>query len=410
MQTMALPLHHAFPQTPTPPFQPLLVTSKIRHLNCQPPHFHKISAAAGFSEEPKSNSRANTTRRDQNIAQILVKRLARNLSDRHLLQAGERILVAVSGGQDSICLLWMLSQLQQRWEWKVGVVHCDHQWNPQSSAAQASHVAQVARGLGHDYYQSLPTMDAFGETRARAWRYGVLHRIALRHAYDVVITAHTASDRVETLLHNLFRGTGLQGLQSLTWTKEFGAQIPFHKPYKQVRLVRPLLDTTRTELRQLCETLQLPLWPDPSNFSLEINRNRIRHELLPYLRENFASGIDRNLARWAEILHGEESFLRSLTENIRSKAEKSMGHGVMKLDVSIVESLPLALQRRVLKQFIELHTGKSACFDTIERLRLAYGQTSYGNNSARVSLRGGFEVHLQEKTMLLLRKGVSNAQ
>jgi len=174
--------------------------------------------------------------------------------------------------------------------------------------------------------------------------------------------------------------------------------------------VRPLLDTTRTELRKLCETLQLPLWPDPSNFSLEINRNRIRHELLPYLRENFGSGIDRNLARWVEILHGEESFLHSLCENIRSKAEKSMDHGVMKLDVSIVESLPLALQRRVLKQFIESHTGKSACFDTIERLRLAYGQTSNGNKNVRVSMRGGFEVHLREKMMLLIKKGVPNPQ
>lgn len=318
--------------------------------------------------------------------------------------------MAVSGGQDSICLLWMLSQLQQSWEWKMAVVHCDHQWNPQSSAAQASHVAQVAREMGHDFYQSLPTMDAFGETRARAWRYGVFHRIALRHDYDVVITAHTASDRVETLLHNLFRGTGLQGMQSLTWTRELQVRIPSHKTYKKVRLVRPLLDTTRTELRKLCETLQLPLWPDPSNFSLEINRNRIRHELLPYLRENFASGIDRNLARWVEILHGEESFLHSLCENIRSKAEKSMDHSVMKLDVSIVESLPLALQRRVLKQFIESHTGKSACFDSIERLRLAYGQTNNGNKNVRVSMRGGFEVHLQEKMMLLMKKGVPNPQ
>ena len=79
--------------------------------------------------------------------------------------------------------------------------------------------------------------------------------------------------------------------------------------------------------------------------------------------------------------------MHSLSKNIRSKAEKSMGYGMMKLDVSIVKSLPLVLQRRVLKKFIELQTGKSACFDTIERLRLAaYGQTSYGNNTARVSL------------------------
>lgn len=180
MQTLGLPLHHAFLQTPTPPLSTLqiptpplsrlLFTPKILSSNPKPHPIHKISALAGFSRELKSNSRANSNIRDDDLAQILVKRLARNLSDRHLLQAGERILVAVSGGQDSICLLWMLSQLQQSWEWKLGVIHCDHQWNPQSSAAQASHVAQVAREMGHDFYQSLPTMDAFGETRARAWR------------------------------------------------------------------------------------------------------------------------------------------------------------------------------------------------------------------------------------------------
>lgn len=347
------------------------------------------------------------------------RRLSKTIREQNLFRPGEKILVAVSGGQDSVCLLRMLANLRDQWGWELGVVNCDHQWSS-SSHQQGSHVSQMAASLRVNYYQAVTTSPVPGESLARTWRYGVLQRIALRHGYNSIITAHTASDRVETLLYNLFRGSGLHGLQSLTWKRVLSPSLSLsHRTAfeptdvvssivtpdegtsklesSEIALVRPLLGFTRTELREYCDLLGLPLWPDPSNMSLEIDRNRIRHELLPYLRENFNDSVDKSLARCAEILHAEQQYLDNVCDSIRRKAETEDADGGRKLDIVILQSLPVALQRRVLKQFVENFTGRTLGFDHVERLRASYSlsadtpNVSYGVN---LSLPGNVTVRV----------------
>lgn len=361
-----------------------------------------------------SNAKLNRSVEEQEfvvrIERGFNQRLSRTIREQSLFRPGEKILVAVSGGQDSVCLLHMLEGLREQWGWGLGVVHCDHKWSS-SSRKQGGHVAQIATSLGVKYYQAVTTSPVPGEGLARTWRYGVLQRIALRHGYTAIVTAHTASDRVETLLYNLFRGSGLHGLQSLTWKRILSPSVSLSRRAaftptgivsgiatledgireleggSEVALVRPLLGFTRTELREYCDRLGLPLWPDPSNMSLEIDRNRIRHELLPYLRENFNDSVDKSLARCAEILHAEQQYLDNVCDSIVKKAETRDADG-SKLDIVILQSLPVALQRRVLKQFVENFTGRSLGFDHVERLRASYSlsadtqNASYGVNLA----------------------------
>eukprot|EP00249_Psilotum_nudum_P017177 c26195_g1_i2 orf=142-1524(-) len=361
------------------------------------------------------------------VGKGLLRRLSNSLSHRHLLQPGQRVLVAVSGGQDSVSLIYLLCKLQSSWEWKLGIVHCDHQWSP-ASRSQGSHVHQIAISLGLDYYQAVATRDVSGEGPARAWRYGILQRIAICHGYSAIVTAHTASDRVETLLVNLFRGAGLQGLQSLSWRKLLspilclsfrngfvaeGVVESIERPGEewrtieesQISLIRPFLDSSRTEVREFCRLKELPLWLDPTNYHLDVCRNRIRHQLLPYLRKHFKRDIDKSLSRCAEILLNEQQFLESLCEVIRAKAElpyhaKYEGR---KLDTVLLQSLPIALQRRIIKQFVENFTGRSIGFDHVERLRvssLVPGERS----QSRMSLPGDVELHFLKGEMLLLYK------
>ncbi|CAM6102356.1 unnamed protein product [Calypogeia fissa] len=110
------------------------------------------------------------------------------------------------GGQDSVCVMHLLVKLQSRWGWKIGIAHCDHQWSS-STRQQGAHVAQMAQGLGLDYYQALTVEAVPGEGVTRTWRYSVLLRIAVSHGYEAIVTAHTASDRIETSLFNIFRGS-----------------------------------------------------------------------------------------------------------------------------------------------------------------------------------------------------------
>jgi tRNA(Ile)-lysidine synthase len=372
----------------------------------------------GSSSDSSSRSR-NCCLEEGSRSKVMRRRLARKLSrtvrERHLLQPGQRILLAVSGGQDSVSLLHLMATLGVEWNWSLGVVHCDHQWSPAASRAQASHVSQLAASLKMDYYQAVTTSPVPAEELARTWRYGVLQRIALRHKYSAIVTAHTASDRVETLLYNLFRGSGLHGLQSLTWKRFITGSLAlsFHSAFNPDRLVhfllgpdkgrvevqktetalvRPFLGFTRTELREFCDILELPLWPDPSNHSLKIDRNRIRHQLLPYLRQNFQGSVDKSLARCAEIVHAEQAYLDSLCESILKKAEACDESGKM-LDLGILQSLPLALQRRVIKQFVESLTGRSLGFDHIERVRAAVCSEENRDNGC-LELPGGASLSL----------------
>ncbi|CAM6092726.1 unnamed protein product [Calypogeia fissa] len=380
--------------------------------------------------ERTSNKARGRTATGQSLEVRLLQRLNSTLKDRHLLGPGQKVLLAVSGGQDSVCLMHLLVKLQSRWGWKIGIAHCDHQWSS-SARQQAAHVAQMAQGLGLDYYQALTVEAVPGEGVARTWRYGVLQRIAVSHRYEAIVTAHTASDRIETSLFNIFRGSGLQGLQSLTWKRSLSPGLSLScksafqltKPVESledplegtvaiskssISLIRPLLDVTRTELRELREELTLPLWPDPSNTCVDIDRNRIRHELLPYLRKHFNSGVDKSLARWAEILHGEQAYLDCVCDSITAIAVSEIrgpgGEEVgRKLNISLLESVPIALQRRILKQFSDGFTRKSLGFDIVERVRQGCGDLSSRKKGLKVSVPGNCYLFIRDDDLTICR-------
>jgi tRNA(Ile)-lysidine synthase len=140
----------------------------------------------------------------------------RTIRSRHLFERHQRLLVAVSGGQDSLCLIKLLLDLQPKWKWHLGIAHCDHRWRPDSQA-NANHVKNLAKTWEISFYLETATESINSEAAARNWRYQALNAIAREHNYQYIVTGHTASDRAETLLYNLIRGTGADGLQALTW-------------------------------------------------------------------------------------------------------------------------------------------------------------------------------------------------
>ena len=151
-----------------------------------------------------------------------------------------------------------------------------------------------------------------------------------------------------------------------------------------MHLIRPLLETTRTEIRTVLNVWNLPSWPDISNKELLLSRNRIRHRLVPYIRRHHNPNIDQTLARWAEIVQSETLFLEHLTNSILSKIEIKknfsyfvgpIGHNFhysqSALPVDLFRALPLAIQRRVLKQYIYKNTGRILGFQYVEQIRLS---------------------------------------
>jgi tRNA(Ile)-lysidine synthase len=266
--------------------------------------------------------------------------------------------VAVSGGQDSLCLIKLLLDLQPKWAWNLAIAHCDHCWR-EDSQANADHVQNLAQHWHIPFYLETANEPVNSEATARNWRYHALTKIAQTHHYQYVITGHTASDRAETLLYNLIRGTGADGLQALTWQRPLTDDII---------LVRPLLEITRSQTEQFCQDFNLPIWEDSTNQNLQYPRNRIRQELIPYLKVNFHSQVETNLAQTAELLQAEVEYLEQTAHHWRLEASVKGEKQDLQLNRQILKTLPLALQRRVIRQVLQNILPESPNFEHIEKL------------------------------------------
>ena len=224
-----------------------------------------------------------------------------------LLPSGSRLLLAVSGGQDSMALCALLRQLAPLHHWDLTLWHGDHGWHPDSGRF-AAELSDWARGqeLAIRIEQAEPAAVA-SEAAARRWRYGCLMEQASAGQRDVV-TGHTATDRAETLLLQMARGTDLAGLGSLRPLRPLSADAP-EGPW----LRRPLLNFSRGDTAAICRELALPLWIDPSNDDPAYARNRIRLELLPVL-ETLHPGAERRMADLAERLSQVQDTRQELSE------------------------------------------------------------------------------------------------
>jgi tRNA(Ile)-lysidine synthase len=275
------------------------------------------------------------------------------LKTHNLLPKTSRILIAVSGGQDSLCLLKLLDDLRAKWQWQLGVIHCNHGWRDDATA-NATHVRSHCQGLELPIWIETAAIPPQGEAAARQWRYGCFTHIAATQGFPIVVTGHTQSDRAETLLYNLIRGSGADGLQSLTWKRSLSSTS---------QLVRPLLGLTRSETLAFCQRFQLPIWEDATNADPTYARNRIRQSVLPYLTQHFNPQTTAHLAQTAELLQADVAYLEAQAADLLARAHDPTQPD--RLNRQVLRDQPLALQRRVIRQFLQAHLPHAPSFAQI---------------------------------------------
>jgi tRNA(Ile)-lysidine synthase len=236
----------------------------------------------------------------------------------------------------------------------LAIGHCDHRWRD-DSAANAAFVQKLTHAWQIPYFQQTAITKPANEAMARAWRYTALSNMAEVNGYSAVITGHTASDRAETLLYNLIRGSGADGLQALTWKRPLAPEV---------MLVRPLLDITRAETAEFCRQFRLPVWEDATNQDVNYARNRMRLEVFSYLRTHFNPQIDRTLAQTAELLHADVEYLEQAAAKLLLQAQgEETG-----LNRKALQVAPLALQRRAMRQWLHTLLPVASSFDHVEKV------------------------------------------
>ena len=221
-------------------------------------------------------------------------RLHRRLQQQpKLLPEDRALLLAVSGGQDSMALLVLLQELQRLHHWPLNIWHGDHGWHPESAVIAAELQSWCQKRDLPIQVDQAPQGSTTSEASARQWRYSQLQQRAEQLGADVV-TGHTASDRAETLLLQLARGTDLAGLGALRPVRPLRNNNP-----DGAQLRRPLLGFSRADTAAVCRDLAIPIWEDPSNQSAAFTRNRIRTEVLPVL-EQLHPGSSQRMANLSE--------------------------------------------------------------------------------------------------------------
>ena len=330
-----------------------------------------------------------------------INKLNQVIVERNLLVPKQKILIAVSGGQDSMMLFSVLYRLYLKWQWRLGVIHCDHKWHL-GSKEHAKSIYKLINRLKLPFFLATPVHRISNEETARNWRYSLIYRIAASHKYDVITVGHTSSDRAETLLLNCFRGTSFDGIKSLKWKRAITPRfvitlyfwnqkylkthvrllvsiyykwryqkIQIISSYYNIELVRPLLTITRAQIKIQIIRWEVPICVDKTNELITIRRNRIRHQLIPYLKKYFNPKIEHALNALAEIADLDILYLNSIVDsyykNIRIHQESSVS-----LELEHFYALPINIQRRLLKKFISsyTHTHLSLSFRQVEYMRL----------------------------------------
>ena len=245
------------------------------------------------------------------------ERLARCVEEERLLRGGERLLLAVSGGADSVLLLREMLFLKERFSLTLFVAHVEHGIRGEESLRDAAFVRELAERFGLPF--SLLSVDAPAlaasrklslEEAARTLRYEALTGEARRLACAAVVTAHHAQDQAETVLLRLFRGTGPAGL---------GGMAPSRELTEDIRLIRPLLWAQPEEIREELRRLEQPWQEDSTNRDESYRRNYLRQNILPHLKGIFPECVD-HIDETAEDMRKIYSYFREMIRPLLSEA------------------------------------------------------------------------------------------
>ncbi len=301
------------------------------------------------------------------------------LRTRALVQPGQRVLVAFSGGADSTALLHLFSRLRESWSLQMAAAHLNHALRAEQSDADESHCRQMCSEWHIPFFsrrvevgQEAKRRRLSVEAAAREARYAFLQEVADAIEADVIALGHTRDDQVETVLLNLTRGAGAAGLAGM--------------PMRRDRFIRPLLPISRPQVRAYCALHGLPFVEDASNQDLRYSRNRIRHHVLPELRL-INPRADVAIERLAQVMRDEENWWRGYLQLLEPQFTLRRTQEEWQLSLEWLAQQPEAIQRRVIRYAVQNLSpeGWEAEFEQVERLREAIR----AGRRAGVTLHGG---------------------
>jgi tRNA(Ile)-lysidine synthase len=327
----------------------------------------------------------------------MLKKVRKTITESSLLERGDHLLVAVSGGPDSVALLWALVILSLEYELQLTTAHLNHGLRGAEAQAEERFVLSLSAGMGINCISKTVDIRMLQKGRGKSLeevgreeRYRFFDETAEACGAKKIATGHQRDDQAETVLINLLRGSGLEGLKGII-------------PVREGRIIRPLLHVGRTEVLEFLNHEGLTYFMDSSNASPHFLRNRIRHQLIPELTAQYNPGIVRGLSRTAEIIRREDDYLQATVGQILCRWGIVPGEADTLLPLADFIGLHAALQGRVIKRLLEAasRSGNGVGYRHIEAV-LALARSSR-RRKASLDLPGLIRVEKEGKALRIGR-------
>jgi len=267
-----------------------------------------------------------------------------------MIAEGDAVLIGISGGIDSITLLYSLYFLSDKLKCSLIVAHANHGLRGEQSDREAEFVRKIADELKLPFViEKIDVLGYMGEkglskqAAARELRYDFFERAAKNTSANKIALGHNADDQAETVLMRLLRGSGASGIAGMRAVRD--------------KIIRPLIEIKRDEITEFVKEKRLRYVEDPSNLEPYYLRNKIRLNLIPLLKEEYNPNIVDTLRETAEIIRDEDEFLESYCSTILSDIIQSKGNEAIEIDVLKLKNFHIAIKRRIIRIVLKMLKG-----------------------------------------------------
>lgn len=282
----------------------------------------------------------------KNINTHVIKTVLQTVSEYGMLNKGDSVLTAISGGPDSVALLHVLKELASTFLLRLGIAHLNHGIRGKDSDQDAEFTASLAQQLSIPFYTEKVDVPQYKsdhklslEQAARRVRYDFFSRMSITHKFNKIAIGHHADDNAEMILMALFRGSGPLGLSG----------IPPVRDIRDNTIIRPLIRLTKSEIEEYVSVNKLSYVIDASNRDTKYFRNKIRHELIPVIRHQYNPKITGSLNRLADIVRMEEDWTEQLTAPLFQPLLSEKANQSIALYIPQIMDLHIAAKRRLIR-------------------------------------------------------------
>ncbi len=325
----------------------------------------------------------------------LLEKVEKYCVNNKLIEKGDRIVIGVSGGPDSLCLLNLLNSLKDKYELELIVVHINHSLRAEADFEE-NYVREVSKRLGLKFYSKKVDINELSKIKkcsteeiARNVRYDYFREVLTENDADKIAVAHNKNDNAETILMNIIRGSGNEGVCGID---------NIHK-----EIIRPLISITREEIERYCDEKSLVPMMDKTNFETVYTRNKIRNLVLPMLKE-INSDIVESLNRFSEIVKDEEEFIKEYVDSIYKKIVKNENNELY-IEKTEFLKLKIGLKRRILRMAICEFSGtlKDVSFKTVNN---AINEIEHSKNGNLIKIVPGVKIFVEYDKLKFVKEKI----